>query len=64
VAHVAMGYGVHYCLGAPLAKQELEVAYPALLRRFPSLRLDVPIEQIAFRTMTPKFDVQSVPVAW
>jgi cytochrome P450 len=36
---VAFGHGIHYCLGAPLARVEAEVAFPALLRRFPRLRL-------------------------
>jgi cytochrome P450 len=36
---VAFGYGTHYCLGAPMAQVELEVALSTLLRRFPDLRL-------------------------
>lgn len=41
--HVSFGHGVHQCLGQQLARIEMRVAYPALLRRFPTLRLaDVP----------------------
>jgi cytochrome P450 len=46
-SHVAFGHGVHYCLGAPMARLELRLALPALFRRFPNLRLaepDAPIE--------------------
>jgi cytochrome P450 len=37
--HLAFGYGIHYCLGARLAKLEAEVALPALFERFPQLAL-------------------------
>jgi hypothetical protein len=37
--HVAFGHGIHYCLGAPLAYLEGQIAIPTLLRRFPALRL-------------------------
>ena len=35
LGHVAFGHGVHHCLGAPLARMEMTIAFPALLRRFP-----------------------------
>ncbi|MEU4745709.1 cytochrome P450 [Actinosynnema sp. NPDC023658] len=38
-SHLAFGYGAHRCVGAELARMELRAAYPALLRRFPHLRL-------------------------
>ena len=38
--HLAFGGGIHYCVGAMLAKLEASVALPALLRRFPDLHLD------------------------
>jgi cytochrome P450 len=63
VSHVAFGYGAHYCLGAPLARLELQIALPALLRRFPDLRLAVPFEEIRFRH-TMGFGVESLPVTW
>ena len=37
--HLAFGQGIHYCLGAPLARLEGEIAISALLRRLPELRL-------------------------
>ncbi|SFE66719.1 Cytochrome P450 [Actinopolyspora alba] len=39
--HLAFGHGAHYCLGAPLARLEAEVALPALFERFPGMRLAV-----------------------
>jgi cytochrome P450 len=37
--HIAFGFGIHFCLGAPLARAEAQIAFPALLRRFPRLAL-------------------------
>ncbi|UXY25414.1 cytochrome P450 family protein [Streptomyces sp. HUAS TT20] len=39
--HLAFGYGVHFCLGAPLGRLEARIALPALFERFPGLRLAV-----------------------
>ena len=47
--HVAFGHGVHHCLGAPLARMEMATAFPALLRRFPTLAPAIPFEDVEFR---------------
>lgn len=44
--HLAFGQRAHYCLGAPLARLEAEVALAALLARFPELSLALPAEQL------------------
>ncbi|MGW4644340.1 cytochrome P450 [Sphaerisporangium sp. NPDC004334] len=64
IPHVAFGHGVHHCLGASLARMEMRIAYPALLRRFPGLRAAVPIEEIAFRAFSVIYGVESLPVEW
>ena len=42
--HLAFGHGIHHCLGAPLARMEGQLALGSLLRRFPELRLAVPVD--------------------
>ena len=37
MGHMAFGHGVHHCLGAPLARMEMRIAFPALLQRFPAV---------------------------
>jgi cytochrome P450 len=63
--HLAFGHGIHQCLGQQLARVELRVAFPALLDRFPTLRLAVPPEEVALRPETADiYGVKSLPVAW
>jgi cytochrome P450 len=47
--HLAFGHGVHYCLGAPLARLEGQIAIGTLLRRMPNMRLGVAPEALAWR---------------
>ncbi|MEQ7127321.1 cytochrome P450 [Actinopolymorpha sp. B11F2] len=62
--HVAFGHGIHHCLGAPLARMEMQIAFPALLRRFPTLRLAVNFDELKFRTMTTVYGIPELPVTW
>ncbi|WP_042387309.1 cytochrome P450 [Streptacidiphilus melanogenes] len=62
--HVAFGFGVHQCLGQPLARLELQIALETLIRRLPGLRLAVPAEQIRYRTDAAVYGVEELPVAW
>ncbi|RAG87567.1 cytochrome P450 [Streptacidiphilus pinicola] len=62
--HVAFGFGVHQCLGQPLARLELQIALETLIRRLPELRLAVPVEELRFRTDTVVYGVEELPVAW
>jgi cytochrome P450 len=62
--HLAFGHGVHHCLGAPLARMEMRIAFPALLRRFPRLSLAVPFEEVGFRAFHFIYGLQALPVTW
>ncbi|MDA3624037.1 cytochrome P450 [Saccharopolyspora sp. WRP15-2] len=62
--HLAFGHGVHHCLGAPLARMEMQVAFPALLRRFPGLALANPGEQADFRVFNAVYGLRSLHVTW
>jgi cytochrome P450 len=59
--HLAFGHGIHHCLGAPLARIEMRVAFPALLQRFPSLRL---AGEPDFRHRTLIYGLHRLPLAW
>ncbi len=60
--HVAFGHGVHYCLGAPLARMEAEVALGALLARFPRISLAVPPPELRWRPVSLMNGLESLPV--
>ncbi|MEW1717912.1 cytochrome P450 [Streptomyces sp. NPDC093109] len=62
--HIAFGYGVHQCIGQTLARAELQIALPTLLRRLPGLRLTTPFEEIRFRNDMSIYGVHELPVTW
>lgn len=61
-SHLAFGHGIHHCLGAPLARVELRVAFGALLDAFPGMRLAVDPEELRWRTSTIIRGLHSLPV--
>lgn len=62
--HVAFGYGIHQCLGQPLARVELQVVYSTLYRRIPTLALAVPLESVPFKHEMAIYGVHALPVTW
>ncbi|MBB5776901.1 cytochrome P450 [Nonomuraea jabiensis] len=63
--HLAFSHGSHQCLGQQLARVELRVTFPALLGRFPTLRLAVPANEVVLRPEAPDiYGVKSLPVTW
>ncbi|MDI3408924.1 cytochrome P450 family protein [Streptomyces cavernicola] len=61
-AHLAFGHGIHRCVGAPLAKAELEIALRAVLTRFPGIRLAVPIDRLNWKHTRLVRGLASLPV--
>ncbi|MCZ0991219.1 cytochrome P450 [Streptomyces diastatochromogenes] len=62
--HVAFGFGVHQCLGQPLARMELQVVYGTLYRRIPTLRPACALEDVPFKHDAFIYGVHELPVAW
>ncbi|WP_435842290.1 cytochrome P450 [Streptomyces globisporus] len=62
--HLSCGHGPHQCLGQQLARVEMTVGLPALLARFPGLRLAVPSVEVPVRKRSSVYGVVSLPVAW
>jgi cytochrome P450 len=60
-AHLAFGHGIHYCLGAPLARLEGEIALGRLLARFESITLD-DTARLQYRNSTLMRGLQALPV--
>lgn len=62
--HLAFGHGVHHCLGAPLARMEMRIAFPALFRRFPGLALADDFDDVEFRSFHFIYGLRSLRVRW
>ena len=62
--HLAFGLGIHYCLGAPLARLEGRVAVGALLQRLPGLRLAIPASELRWRSHPIMRGLRRLPVVW
>ncbi|WP_067498879.1 cytochrome P450 [Actinoplanes sp. TFC3] len=62
--HLAFGFGVHQCLGQPLARLELQVVYSTLYRRIPTLRLATEVDKVPFKHDGAVYGVYELPVSW
>jgi cytochrome P450 len=60
---MAFGHGIHYCLGVPLAKMQIEVALTRLITRFPDLRLAVDPKQLRWENNALLRGLVALPVS-
>ena len=61
--HLGFGYGVHQCIGANLARVEMQVAFATLARRLPGLKLAVPPDELQFKHANI-YGMKELPVSW
>ncbi|MFC5721431.1 cytochrome P450 [Streptomyces gamaensis] len=64
IPHLTFGHGPHFCLGSMLARLESETMLSTLLRRFPGLRLAVPVEEIEWQPSALIRGPEALPVTW
>ena len=62
--HLAFGYGARYCIGAPLARIELQTVFSQLVSRFPTLKLAADVEELAVRDDALTRGLIALPVRW
>lgn len=62
--HLTFGVGVHFCLGAALARLQLQIAIGALLHRFPRLHLAVPAAELPWNDTGTHWALAELMVAW
>lgn len=62
--HLAFSYGVHQCIGQPLARLELQIVFSTLFQRLPTLALTVPVDDLQFRFDGFVYGLKSLPVTF
>ncbi|MDG4532976.1 cytochrome P450 [Streptomyces sp. AV19] len=62
--HMAFGFGLHQCIGQPLARAELRIALVELARRFPTLRSERALVDVPTRPLAVTFGLDELPVTW
>jgi cytochrome P450 len=62
--HLSFGHGIHQCLGQQLGRIEMRAGFGGLLRRFPTLELAVPADEVRPRTDMNIYGVHELPVTW
>ncbi|GAA2268729.1 MULTISPECIES: cytochrome P450 [Kitasatospora] len=62
--HLSFGHGIHQCLGQQLARIEMRAGFDGLLRRFPTLKLAIPADEVKLRTDMNIYGVHELPVTW
>jgi cytochrome P450 len=63
-AHLTFGHGARYCVGAPLARIELQVVFTQLAVRFPTLRLATNVDELTMRNDVLAGGLAGLPVRW
>jgi pentalenolactone synthase len=63
-AHLTFGHGARYCIGAPLARIELQVVFTQLVARFPTMSLAVEPDELIVRTDVLTGGLTQLPVRW
>src|SRR5689334_17682439 len=61
---LGFGYGRHQCVGQQLARAEMQIVFPTLLKRVPTLKLAVPFDEVPFKHDRLAFGVYELPVTW
>ncbi|MBL3671154.1 cytochrome P450 [Streptomyces sp. M2CJ-2] len=64
ISHLTFGHGLRYCIGAPLARMELQVVFGQLISRFPLMQLAVPVEELRVRGDVLTSGLVQLPVTW
>jgi cytochrome P450 len=62
--HLTFGFGIHGCLGQPLARMELSEVFATIFDRLPGLRVDIPLGQVDFKKEAVFYGLRSLPVSW
>ncbi|QQQ79157.1 cytochrome P450 [Saccharothrix sp. 6-C] len=62
--HLSFGHGIHQCLGQQLARIEMRAGFEGLLRRFPTLALAVPADEVRLKSDMNIYGVHELPVTW
>lgn len=61
---LGFGYGRHQCVGQQLARAEMQIVFPTLLKRIPTLTLAIPFDDVPFKHDRLAYGVYELPVTW